>query len=72
VSDPSERQVQVLAACLQAGSRKEAAESLGLSLRTIDRHLSQLYIRLGVDCQTDAAKKLGWLQIPETVGISPT
>jgi DNA-binding NarL/FixJ family response regulator len=49
---PTPRQLEVLRARCEAGSRKEAAAALGISPETVRWHLARLYERCG--CVDDA------------------
>ncbi len=64
---PTPRELQVLAASLRAGSTKAAAHELGISDATVRNHLSRLYGRLDVDCMSQAAAALGWLDVDKLV-----
>lgn len=57
---PTRRQLEVLRACVQAGSHLDAARQLGLSVRTVEAHLGALRIRLGVHNEAQAVYVL-WL-----------
>jgi DNA-binding NarL/FixJ family response regulator len=70
VTDPTSRQVQVLAAVVATGSNKGAAYLLGISSHTIRNHLTALRQKLDVETNLQAAYVLtarGVLVIP-TVG----
>ncbi len=49
------RELQVLGWVCKGKSNRDAAEILGLSIRTVDKHLEQIYAKLGVDNRTAAA-----------------
>lgn len=76
MSKPTARELQVFAACLRRSSAKEAARELGISHQTVKNHLGNLYRKLGVDCDTQAAIALGWLVLPlddvTTGGVAAT
>lgn len=57
---PTRRQLEVLRACVQAGTHGDAARLLGLSVRTVEAHLSALRTRLGVHNEAQAVHVL-WL-----------
>lgn len=65
MSDPTARELEVLAAMLRRGSAKEAAHELGIATETVRNHASRLYLKLGVDSQSQAAIALGWLKVPD-------
>ena len=52
VPAPTPRQLEVLRARCETGSRKEAAAVLGISPETVRWHLSRLFVRCG--CVDDA------------------
>jgi DNA-binding CsgD family transcriptional regulator len=54
----SERERKVIEALLQGKSNKQIAATLGLSLRTVEFHLSNIYKKLGVTSRIEAALKL--------------
>ncbi len=54
----SERERKVVKALLQGKSNKQIAAALGLSLRTVEFHLSNIYKKLGVASRTEAVIKL--------------
>ncbi|MGI3903972.1 MAG: response regulator [Janthinobacterium lividum] len=49
------RELQVLGWIAKGKSNRDAAEILGLSTRTVDKHLEQIYAKLGVENRTAAA-----------------
>lgn len=58
----SQRQIQVLAWVLEGKTAWEIGRILGLSYRTVDGHLRQVYIKLGVRSRLQAvlrAQELG-------------
>ena len=55
---PSRRQLDVLGACLQTGSVKEAAQPLGISYDRARKILASLYRELGVTNMAQAVEKL--------------
>jgi DNA-binding NarL/FixJ family response regulator len=57
---PTRRQLEVLRAYVQAGTHFDAAQLLGLSIRTVEAHLAALRIRLGVHNEAQAVYVL-WL-----------
>lgn len=50
----SERELQVLRLVARGDSNKEIASALGLSVKTVDRHLSNLFDKLGVGSRAAA------------------
>jgi DNA-binding NarL/FixJ family response regulator len=68
----TEREREVLALVVEGLTRRAIAERLGISPRTVDYHLNQIFQRLGVNSQAAAvceAIRRGWLRIPS--GDSP-
>ena len=68
---PSPRQLAALAACLDAGSIKEAAHAFGVEYGEMRWMLSQLYRQLGVSNMAQAVHLLdecdpGWHSQAET------
>jgi len=55
---PREREILDLVT-RPGGSRKMAAAALGINARTIDRHLTTIYAKLGVDSAGAAGRVLG-------------
>lgn len=61
------RERDLVRALLAGRSNDEIAASLGISHKTVEAHLSKLYIRAGVASRTElaiAAERGGWLDIP--------
>ena len=61
-----ERELQVLELASQALSNREIADSLGLSLHTIEAHMRHIFSKLQVGSRTEAilyAIKQGWITI---------
>lgn len=58
------RELQVLRLVALVGA-KEAAHQLGISTRTIHVHRHNAHRKLGAHSQSEAHRKLGWLQVPE-------
>ena len=63
---PTVRQLEAFAAMLRCRSAKEAARELGVAPSTIRSHVRDLYGKLDVQCQSQAAIALGWLVVPPT------
>jgi two-component system response regulator DevR len=57
------REKEVLVLVLEGRSSKEAGEALGLSARTIEYHLSNIYKKLGVSNKLQAFREAGRLGI---------
>jgi DNA-binding NarL/FixJ family response regulator len=60
----TDRELEVLKLAAQGKSNKEIAESLVLSVRTIEAHLGNVFNKLGVGSRTEAvilALKKGWV-----------
>lgn len=53
---------------IQGKSNKEIALALGVSVRAVEFHLSNIYSKLGVSSRTEAALKLSELQLRESTG----
>jgi DNA-binding CsgD family transcriptional regulator len=64
----SERERKVIEVFLQGKSNKQIAVALGLSLRTVEFHLSNIYKKLGVTSRTEAALKLSEGHLRESTG----
>jgi len=64
----SERERKVIEALLQGKSNKQIAVALGLSLRTVEFHLSNIYKKLGVASRTEAVIKLSEEHLRESTG----
>ncbi len=62
----SEREQQVIDLLLQGKSNKQIALALGVSLRTVEFHLSNIYAKLGVTSRTEAALKLSKTYLRES------
>ena len=54
----SERGQQVIELLIQSKSNKQIALDLGISVRTVEFHLSRIYAKLGVASRTEAALRL--------------
>lgn len=64
----SNREGQVIQLLLQGKSNKQIALALGVSVRAVEFHLSNIYSKLGVSSRTEAALKLSELQLRESTG----
>jgi DNA-binding NarL/FixJ family response regulator len=59
----TQREKQVLALLVEGLSNKEIAQALGISARTVNFHLENVYGKLGVSSRTEAAVRAlrqGW------------
>jgi DNA-binding NarL/FixJ family response regulator len=62
----TDRELEVLRLAAAGLRNKEIAERLGVSLRTVEGHLSHMFSKLGVNSRTEAivhAAATGWLVI---------
>lgn len=64
----SERERQAIQNLIQGRSNKQIALALGVSVRTVEFHLSNIYAKLGVTSRTEAALKLAELNLRESTG----
>jgi DNA-binding NarL/FixJ family response regulator len=67
---PREREVLFLLA--RGLSNKEMASRMGLSTRTIDRHIASMFIKMQVNSRTRAVLKAlrqGWLCLQDIVDV---
>src|SRR6266545_2575288 len=64
----SEREKQVIELLMEGRSNKQIALALGVSLRTVEFHLSHIYAKLGVTSRTEAALKLSKTELRESTG----
>ena len=65
---PSPRETEVLALVARGASNKEIAKSMGLSVRTVEAHLRNIFAKLLVGSRTEAvvfAVKAGLLRLEE-------
>jgi len=63
-----EREVEVLKVVAQGGSNKDISQELGISVRTVQTHLANIFAKLNVDTRTEAvlyAIREGWISIDE-------
>jgi DNA-binding CsgD family transcriptional regulator len=65
----SEREKQVIELLIQGKSNKQIALALGVSPRTVEYHLSNIYAKLGVTSRTEAALQLSKMDLRESTGI---
>lgn len=59
-------QLQALRAYAETGLVKAAAYQMQVREQTMKNHLSNAYLRLGVDGALQAFRALGWLRIPDS------
>ncbi len=64
----SEREQQVIELLIQGKSNKQIALALGVSVRAVEFHLSNIYSKLGVSSRTEAALKLSEPRLRESTG----
>ena len=64
----SEREQQVIELLIQGKSNKQIALALGISQRTVEFHLSNIYAKLDVTSRTEAAVKLSKTGLRESTG----
>ncbi len=64
----SERERQVIEFLIQGKSNKQIALALGVSVRAVEFHLSNIYAKLGVTSRTEAALKLTEKFLRESTG----
>jgi DNA-binding CsgD family transcriptional regulator len=62
----SDREQQVIELLIQGKSNKQIALALGISLRTVEFHLSKIYTKLGATSRTEAALKLSKTYLRES------
>ena len=63
-----DREVDVLKLVARGGSNKDIAQELGISVRTVQTHLANIFAKLGVDTRTEAvlyAIREGWISLDE-------
>ena len=66
--DLQTREIEVLKKAAKGLRNKEIAKDLGISERTVQAHLSNIFSKLGVDSRTEAvlkALKNGWLDLSD-------
>ncbi len=64
----SRREGEVIELLLQGKSNKQMAAALGVSNRTVEFHLSNIYTKLGVASRTEAVLKLSASRLRESAG----
>lgn len=68
----SQREAAVAALLLEGKSNKQIAAALGLTVRTVEFHLSSIYAKLHVSSRTEAALKLANQRLRESTGAPRT
>ena len=71
----SERERDVIDSLMQGKSNKQIAQELGISRRTVEFHLSNIYAKLGVISRSEAILKFADSQLWESTGhyqVKPT
>ncbi len=61
----TEREKQIIALLLEGKSNKQMALALGVAVRTVEFHLSNIYAQLGVSSRTEAVLQLGEARFQE-------
>ncbi len=69
IDELSEREREILDLLAQGLSNKLIASKLYLSVRTVEGHLANIYLRLGVHSRTEAM--LVAMKIPKSIGTTP-
>ncbi len=64
----SKREKEVVALLRQGKSNKEIAFTLGIAVRTVEFHLSNIYAKLDVTSRTEAVLKLSETELRESTG----
>ncbi len=64
----SEREKQVIDLLILGKSNKQIALALGISVRAVEFHLSNIYTKLNVSSRTEAALKLSKTGLRESTG----
>lgn len=68
VEHPSEREMEVLRLVARGLGNRDIAQAMGISHRTVQGHLANLFGKMGVNSRTEAALqavKLGWISLDE-------
>lgn len=58
-------ELRVLATAAEGATNKEVGERLGISARTVQTHLTNMFHKLGVNSRLQALHKLGWVVVPD-------
>ncbi len=67
----SQREQQVIDLLLQGKSNKQISQALHVAGRTVEFHLSNIYVKLGVASRTEAVLKLSETGLRESAGSAP-
>ena len=68
------REIEVLKEVGKGASNKDISQKLGISIRTVQTHLANIFAKLGVDTRTEAvlyAVREGWIGIDEVKPPAP-
>jgi len=68
IEHPSEREMEVLRLVVHGLSNRDIADKMGISHRTVQGHLANLFGKMAVNSRTEAALlaiKLGWISLDE-------
>jgi DNA-binding NarL/FixJ family response regulator len=63
-----DRELEVLKEVARGATNKDIAQELGISVRTVQTHLANIFAKLGVDTRTEAvlyAVREGWISLDE-------
>ena len=66
---PTVREIEVMGLLYEGHSNKEAAERLGITLRTVEHHLETAYQKLNAHGRADTvvkALKAGWITLEDS------
>jgi DNA-binding NarL/FixJ family response regulator len=67
----SEREKDVIKLLLQGKGNKQIALELGISNRTVEFHLSNIYAKLGINTRSEAILKFTESRLRESTGGHP-
>ncbi len=68
MNELSSREREVAALLLQGNGNKQIAAALGITVRTVEFHLSNIYRKLEVASRTEAVLELGKTRLLESTG----
>jgi DNA-binding CsgD family transcriptional regulator len=66
----SEREKEVIQVLLLGKSNKQIAQALGISTRTVEFHLGNIYTKLQVNSRSEAILRLSRMQLGESTGVA--
>jgi DNA-binding CsgD family transcriptional regulator len=66
----SERELQVINLLLEGKSNKEIAQELGITVRTVEFHITNILAKVGVSSRAEAIVKLSETDLRESTGIA--